>query len=45
MLLLQYPFILETFIGILEVIETLLLKILRAIVCKYVTEKAACHVL
>ena len=45
MFLLQYHFILESFIGMLEVIETLLLKVLRAIVCKYVTEKATCHVL
>ena len=45
MFLLQYLFILENFIGILEVTERLLLKILRAIVCKYVTEKATCHVL
>ena len=43
--LLQYIFILEKFLGMLEIIETLLLTILRAIVCKYVTEKATCHVL
>lgn len=40
MFLLQYQFILENFNGMLEVIETLLLKILRAIVCKCVTEKS-----
>ena len=43
--LLQYLFILENFLGMLEIIEKLLLTILRAIVCKYVTEKATCHVL
>ena len=45
MFLLQYLFILENFLGMLEIIEKLLLTILRAIVCKYVTEKATCHVL